>query len=329
MKRCFKYLVIVCMLVLLAGCGKGGEKDMIKNLTKKIEKLDSYNLNGELQIVNNEDNYEYDVEVSYQKNNNFRVSLKNKMNNHEQIILRNEDGVYVLTPSLNKSFKFQSEWPYNNSQIYLLQSLINDIKNDDNKVIEKNNDGYVITVKVNYVNNGNLVKEQIYVDNDLNIKEVLIMDTNEVVQMKMVFNRIDYKASYDKDYFDLKNNTSEISETTSKTLDGIIYPMYIPENTMLSSQDRVSTETGERIILTFSGERPFTLIQEPVTVTEELLTIPVYGDPYTVTGTIGVVDDTSITWLNNGVEFYVVSETLTKQELLDVANSISVSTIFK
>lgn len=56
-------------------------------------------------------------------------------NNHEQIILRNKDGVYVVTPSLNKSFKFQSEWPYNNSQVYLLQSIVDDIKDDEGKKI--------------------------------------------------------------------------------------------------------------------------------------------------------------------------------------------------
>ena len=36
--------------------------------------------------------------------------------------------VRVLTPSLNKSFKFQSDWPYNNSQVYLLQTLLSDIQ---------------------------------------------------------------------------------------------------------------------------------------------------------------------------------------------------------
>ena len=32
----------------------------------------------------------------------------------EQIILKNDEGVYVLSPNLNKSFKFQSKRPYNN-----------------------------------------------------------------------------------------------------------------------------------------------------------------------------------------------------------------------
>ena len=80
--------------------------------------------------MNNEDSHKYNIDVAYKEEDNFRVSLKNKTNNHEQIILKNSEGVFVLTPSLNKSFKFQSEWPYNNSQSYLLQTLVNDIKND-------------------------------------------------------------------------------------------------------------------------------------------------------------------------------------------------------
>ncbi len=46
------------------------------------------------------------------------------------MILKNDDGVYVLTPALNKSFKFQSEWPENSSQAYLFESLVKDITED-------------------------------------------------------------------------------------------------------------------------------------------------------------------------------------------------------
>ena len=50
--------------------------------------------------------------------------------------------VIVLTPSLNKSFKFESEWPYSNSQVYLLQSLLQDLNNDKALVLEKKDNGY-------------------------------------------------------------------------------------------------------------------------------------------------------------------------------------------
>ncbi len=326
-----KWLILICLFCFtLVGCGKYGEKDIIKDLNKKIEKNDGYYLNGELEIVNNEDSYLYDVEVAYQKEDNFKVSLKNKTNNHEQIILKNSDGVYVLTPSLNKSFKFQSEWPYNNSQSYILQTILKDIEEDNDKIFEEIDGNYVFTTKVNYTNNNGLTKQKITFDKNLNPKTVVILNENDEVKMKMNFNNVDYNATYDENYFKLEANmTNTTVETTNDTLDSIIYPMYIPENTQLSGQEKVATQSGERIILTFSGDHPFTIVQETAQVSEELLTIPMYGEPYIVTDTVGALSDNSVTWISNGVEFYVVSDILSSQELLEVANSINTLTVGK
>ena len=330
MKKYFLYGFVILFCFLLIGCGKYGEKDIINDLTKKIEKSNGYYLNGELEIINNEDSYLYNVEVAYQKENNFRVSLKNKINNHEQIILKNSDGVYVLTPSLNKSFKFQSEWPYNNSQAYLLQTLLRDIKNDQERIFEEIIAGYSFTTKVNYSNNNDLKKQKIIFDKDLNVKEVTISNEKDEVYMKMKFTSIDYKATYDDTYFTLEGNMSKVdSQTTSKTLDSIIYPMYIPDNTQLSSQEKLKLDDGERIILTFSGDSPFMLIQETASISEDFLTIPMYGEPDIVTGTVGAVSSSSITWVNNGVEFYIVSDVLNSEQMLEVANSLNVITVSK
>ena len=92
-----KICLFLCLCFLLSGCGKYTVKDAEKDLEKKINKLDAYNLTGEMEIINNDDVYKYDVDASYSKSDMFRVSLKNKTNNHEQIILKNSDGVYVLT----------------------------------------------------------------------------------------------------------------------------------------------------------------------------------------------------------------------------------------
>ena len=45
--------------------------------------------------------------------------------------------VIVLTPSLNKSFKFQSDWPYNSSQSYILQPLLEDMENEEEQKYKK------------------------------------------------------------------------------------------------------------------------------------------------------------------------------------------------
>ena len=330
MKFIKKVLFLCICLMFFTGCGKEDESDVVKNLSKKIDGLNSYHLSGVLEIINNENTYMYDVDVSYLKENNFRVSLKNQTNNHEQIILRNSDGVFVLTPSLNKSFKFQSEWPYNNSQSYLLHNLLNDIKNDSDMIFEKTDDSYIFIVKTNYSNNKDLVKEKIYVDKDKNIKVVEVIDSDDNVKMKMTINNIDYNSDYNVDYFNLDNNMTVFSEEVDfkKQIDSILYPMYIPQNTYLSGQDKVSLENGERIIMTFAGDYPFMLIQETLSTSDDSL-LSVSGDPLQLIDTVGVLDDSSITWVNDGISYYLVSNTLDQEQLVDIANSMSVASIVK
>lgn len=181
MKKKIVVFLTLLSCFLFTGCFKDGKKDVLKDLSKKINDMKGYHLEGILEIQNNEDNYSYDVNVTYTKDDKFRVSLKNKINNHEQIILKNKDGVYVLTPSLNKSFKFQSEWPYNNSQSYLLQTLLKDIKNDEEMTLNETENGYTFNTKANYSNNKNLVKQNINFDKDLNITSVEVMNDRSVL----------------------------------------------------------------------------------------------------------------------------------------------------
>ena len=57
--------------------------------------MKSYYIEGKMEIINNEDIYKYDVKVSFKEKDYYKVSLKNESNSHEQIILKNDDGVYV------------------------------------------------------------------------------------------------------------------------------------------------------------------------------------------------------------------------------------------
>ena len=326
MKRKIFIGILIIGSLLMCGCGKKDEQDVLKDLTKKIEETKGYHLTGDLEIVNNEDTYTYDVEASYSKEENFKVSLKNKTNNHEQIILRNSEGIFVLTPSLNKSFKFQSEWPYNNSQSYLLQPILKDIENDKEHTYKETKSGYLFTTTVNYSSNPELVKQEITFDKKLNIQKVVVYNKEDQAMITMKFDEVDMDSTFKDSYFSLKTNMSgkntEISKPTSK-LEDIIYPMYIPENTTLTSQDKVDKEDGERIILTFDGDNPFMLVQETSSYSEDMETIPMYGDPEIMADSVAAVSDTSITWISNGVEYYVLSETMKSDELLNVARSIS------
>ena len=280
-----------------------------------------------------------------------------------------------MTPSLNKSFKFQSDWPHNNSQVYLLGSLVEDLNNDENKKVEETKDGYTLTSVVNYPNNKKLVKQKIMLDKNYDVKEVNVLDDSDNVQIKMVFNKIDLKSEFDDSYFKLSElikedpreentndntntnentnnnentgtnetkddkeqtdnsenkNTENKSKTESTaTIDDIIYPMYLPTNTFLEGQEKINTDDGQRLILTFSGDSPFTLIEETVSYEEEHVIIPTFGELTHLSDTVGIVNDNSVNWFSNGVEYFVVSEKMSTDELLEVARSISVLPVSK
>lgn len=316
------------VLLLVSGCGKNSETSVINDLEKKINKASAYKVTGVLEIVNNDEVYTYDVEVSYKKNNNYRVSLTNQANNHTQVILKNSDGVYVLTPALNKSFKFQSDWPYSNSQVYLLKSLINDIKDTKDRGFKDVKSGYSLSTKVNYPNNSKLVKQTIELDKNGDLKKVSVYDSNNIICMTMTFDSIDYSPTFKKDYFNLDSVMStysiseeEVKETTM--IDDTIYPLVIPNGTKLVSEEKIKKDVGDRIIMTFDGDKPFLLVEETAVVEDEFTIIPTYGEPFQLMDTLGVMTNNSLTWTSNGIEYYIVSDVLNQNELVEVAQSIS------
>lgn len=319
---------IMMVLLLVSGCGKNSETSVINDLEKKINKASAYKVIGVLEIVNNDEVYTYDVEVSYKKNNNYRVSLTNQANNHTQVILKNSDGVYVLTPALNKSFKFQSDWPYSNSQVYLLKSLINDIKDTKDRGFKDVKSGYSLSTKVNYPNNSKLVKQTIELDKNGDLKKVSVYDSNNIICMTMTFDSIDYSPTFKKDYFNLDTVMStysiseeEVKETTM--IDDTIYPLVIPNGTKLVSEEKIKKDVGDRIIMTFDGDKPFLLVEETAVVEDEFTVIPTYGEPFQLMDTLGVMTNNSLTWTSNGIEYYIVSDVLNQNELVEVAQSIS------
>ncbi len=373
MKKIFLYLMSLCLI--LTGCGKHNDKDVLSGFMKQVEESDSYYLSGNMELVNNEDIYTYNIAVSYEKEDHYKIELTNAINQHQQVILRNDDGVYVITPSLNKSFKFQSDWPYNNSQVYLLSSLLDDISNDENREFENTEDGYVFTSSVNYPNNEKLVSQKVYFGDDYLPTKVEVYDIDGNVQIKMVFDKIDLKTEFNDTYFDLNsilntedsnvnkdktvtenNNTNDNSNTdnvTSEnqepsdnanaetetdtdsesketaTIDDIIYPMYLPVNTYLTNQERVSTDDGERLILTFTGDKSFTLVEETAIYSNSPEIIPTYGDVELIGASLAVINDNSANWFLDGIEYYIASDNMDTQELLQVVRSISVLPVSK
>ncbi len=332
----YLFLILMFMCILVVGCGKNNSENILKDFKDKINSLKSYQLSGKLEVVNNDDVFNYNVIVNYKDKDYYRVSLKNMANNHEQIILRNDDGVYVVTPSLNKSFKFQSDWPYNNSQAYLLKNIINDLEKDPETKAILSDEDYLITSKVHFPNNPSLISQKITIDNGLNLKKVEVLNNDGISLMTFTVDSINYKPMYDESFFEINSiiNQEEQKEDSSNdsktsTIDDIIYPLYIPTGTVLTEEEKVSKTDGERVILTFGGEKPFTLVEETTKKEDEFTIVPTYGEPYLLIDTVAALSNNSINWVSNGIEYYIVSDVLDQNELIEVAKSVNVISVLK
>lgn len=384
MKKFLKVLIIG--VFLLTGCGIKSADNVLGDLEKKLNKANSYYLEGTMEIMNNEDTYTYNVKVSYQKKDYYKIELVNTLNNHEQVILKNNDGVYVVTPSLNKSFKFQSDWPYNNSQVYLLDSVILDLKEDEDREFKSKENGYLFTSDVNYPNNKTLVKQHVYINKKGNITKVEVVDKDNNVEILMKIDKQTLNKKFAENYFELNNildmntksdtnsgitknndekNTTKNDNTTEKNnsesstnnnntnsndintdtssssqestdkekttakINDVIYPMYLPDNTYLTSQDKVDTDSGSRLILTFGGDSSFVLVEETASKSEDGVVIPVSGEFDFLSDVIGVIGSKSLSWHSNGIDYYMTSDTLEVSELVSIARSVSVLPVSK
>ena len=354
-----KYLLLFLIgsIIILTGCGKYDVNDAMKDFSKMVDETNNYSLKGKLEILNEEDTFKYDVDVAYKEGDYYKVNLKNNSNNHEQTILKNDEGVYVITPSLNKSFKFQSEWPNNSSQAYILSTLLHDLENDKEKTFVEKGDEYIFTTSVNYPNNRSLVKEKIILDKKMNLKSVEVFDSDNTSIISFKVSTFDKNTNFKKSYFALENNVkSEIKEdnasseanndeTTeenntneskneenneaSSLIDEVIYPMYLPDNTKFESEEKVSTEGSERVILNFEGDKPFTLIQEANVASDEFEVIPIYGELTFLDSSFGVLTSTSLNWTDNNKEYYLVGENLSEEEMVEIASSTNAVSINK
>ena len=329
-----KKLLLLLSIVLLTGCGKIDKDKLVNTFKNDVESSKSYIVESKMEIYSAEDTFSYDVKVFYMDDDYFKVDMVNTLSNHEQIILRNNNEVYVVTPSLNKSYKFVSEWPYNSSQSYILNSLVQDIEDDEEIVFEELEDGYSLKVDVNYPNNDELEYEVLLFDKKMNLKNVVVYDTEDIVSIKVDFNKIDYKANLSKEDFSVDkmiqdnccNGELDTTEETSK-IEDIIYPLYVPANTYLKNREFVNTDNGERVILTFNGDKNFVLIEETSSMSEDFEIIPVYGDPLMLNDTIGALSTNSLSWSVDNVDYYLTSNDLTTSEIMQIADSLTVSNL--
>lgn len=212
MRRRIPWIVAVAMVLtaILSGCGSKDATSIVKDLDKVMGKLESYQGSGTMTLYTGQQPLNYQVEVWYQKPNYYRIALTNEKRDITQIVLRNDEGVFVLTPSLNKSYRFKSDWPDNQGQVYLYQTLVNSIQTDNSRQLAKEKDTYVFDVMAGNYQNGSFARQKIWLaKEDYAPRHVEVTDTNNRKLVEVKFDSFVFGKKFENGAFDMMNNMSK------------------------------------------------------------------------------------------------------------------------
>jgi outer membrane lipoprotein-sorting protein len=364
--RIVKWLVLFCTILLLSACGTDSQEKVLKKVNGKWADANGYELNATMEIKSGGDPKKYDVTVWHTKPDFYRVEVVESGKDVSQMIVRNADGVFVVTPTLNKMYKFQSDWPKKNSQAYLIGALAEDLAQDKNLVMKEEDKAYIFEAATRNSYKNSMPHQVITVDKKTMLPtSVVIMNDVKEEQIRITFKNIKLGVQHaakeyaveqftesdetkgeqatpsEKDNKDNKDNKdgkestnnpngNEEKQAVSAEAENKFqthYPVVNIENTKMVDEKVIRESGTDRVILTFDGDKPFTVMQQPVTKEAAMLPVSSPGDPVDLGFTIGAITDTSISWEKDGVEFFVASSKLTREEMVQVATSMTIGSM--
>ncbi len=294
------------------------------------ENLNAYHMEATMELNENDEKKNYFVTVDYQKKEeeqNFRISLLDTNLNQEQILLRNKDGVFVLSPLLNQVYKFKGDYPLNSPKPYLYHSMLDAMKEDHE--LKTMDDGYLLSFKPTYEHRNKWVKEDIKLSKDLKPLWVNIYDDNASLMATVLFSKVDLNPSYSEDFFNVDTNMNKARENLSTSTSSIEDLPYLPLVNVVSSTLKEQVEAtagGEKIfILTYEGDKNYRVIQKILTPSSDLVSIEYPGEYIETTFGIGYTRNKYFTYIVGNVCYEVYSSDLEMDEMVSVVSSMEIS----
>ena len=300
----------------------------LNDLIEEANRCQSYQLVGNMEMLENDELKSYQVTSTYariDKKDYYKVELYDKSLNQSQVIVRNDEGVFVLTPSLNQAFQFQSEWPHNSPKPYIYQSLVSFLK--DNKS-EKVKDGYLVQGEMTYENDERVKSQEVKFDKSLKPVYISVFDQDGTEVIKVEVTSFEMNQDMKKDSF-LQNNI--IKETKTEYTDSVaaslpLYPVSLMGSIL--ENEKVSTIDDEiNHILKFTGEKSFTIVEKTSKENDDLQIESIDGNMIDMIDGVAFENDQQMTYISSGVVCSLYSNDLTSQEKLAVLSSMQSSQV--
>ncbi|MDE6407305.1 MAG: hypothetical protein K2K48_04920 [Anaeroplasmataceae bacterium] len=317
MKKIFG--LILLSLLVLVGCKNKDNIDEVTRVTNYLSGLSSYSLTSKMTIQRPDKNVSVNVAVDYLSPAYYKVSFKG---DNEQLIIKNDTGVYVITPSLNKEFRFDSNWPLNSSHAYLLEAINKDIKADADATGSQDGTDIVIECKIAHKTNQKLNKMKYTCDSSYKPKKTVFLNDKNEECIVVDFDTFTPNSNLGKDNFNEKKYLGAQEEKPSEEETSLTLTAgYVVEGSQLAS----SSKKDDTTILCYSGESAYTIIVSLVEVTDEVVAIDTYDSIEFLECGLGFINENTMKFYNGNYEITIFSNQLTTDDYINVANSITLA----
>ena len=299
----------------------------LKKTIKQVEAYSEYEMVGNMEILENDEIKSYQVTSTYAKideNEFYKVDLYDKVLNQSQIIVKNNEGVFVLTPTLNQAFQFQSDWPNQSFKPYFYHSLITFLK--DNKQ-EKVKDGYIVRGEMNDENDARVKSQEVKFDKSLIPVYVSVFDESDTEIVKLSVSSFKSDLGLNEDAFKqdmlMKNAKSQYTSVSTSLP---LYPVALMGSTLQNEKTTVIDDVTNHI-LKFSGNKSFTIIESALSQADDLEVVKVDSEMIDLLDGVAYRSLNQMTYVSSGVVSSLYSNDLTDQEMLSVLSSMRTPTM--
>ncbi|MEG0276165.1 MAG: hypothetical protein RR630_03965 [Coprobacillus sp.] len=323
-----KYIAVgIGVAVLIGGfCFFKLRSSSIGQLEKKAKDYKSYELVCNMEMLENDELKSYQVTSTYasiDSKDYYKVELYDKSLNQAQVIVRNQDGVFVLTPSLNQVFQFKSEWPNNSPKPYIYQSLLSFL--DENKP-EKVKDGYIINGKMAYQNDERVQSQEVKFDKDLKPLYVNVYDKDGREVIKLTTTSFKSNQDIKKEAF-VQEQIMKDSKTEYKTAASLpLYPVALMGSTLEHEKTSKIDDTTNHI-LKFTGDKTFTIVESAISSKDNMQVDVINSEMIDLIDGFAYLEDNQMTYVSSGVVCSLYSNDLTKEEMIAVLSSMQATNV--
>lgn len=295
----------------------------LKAVCNYYEGLKSYECSAKMNMYRADDVICFNVNSSYLSPDYYMVNFSSS-NNNEQIIVKNTNGVYVLSPVLNKQFQFDSDWPLNSSHAYLISAIVKDIVNDSDTKFNVDNDVITIESKISHKVNQNLTYMKFSCKgSDFTPISCNFYNASDKKIVEVTFISFSPNKELKAEYFDqekiMTEKTSSLGEGNIEEIMGSINVAYLTDE----KNKNTVVKYGDKEIVTYSGEKNYVVVAENIKSDSLSVSLRMYDDLSISSLGIINVSKNGISYIYKNKFISIYSNTLSTLELIELGHSIS------